>query len=148
MSHQLFINLPVTNVEASKAFYTSLGWTLNPDFSDDNAAAIVVSETIHLMVLSHDHFRQFTSKEIADTTSTTAAIHALSVEAPEDIDSLLARAVDAGATEGMTQDHGFMRSRSFADPDGHEWEVMWMDPIAAAGDWDAVQQKYSQPSDA
>ena len=144
MATQIFINLPVTDVQKAQAFYQALGWTSNPDFTDENAAAIVISDTIHVMLLSHDHFRRFTPKAIADTTTTNAAIHALSVEAPELIDDLLDKALQAGAAEGAPQDYGFMRSRTFTDPDGHPWEIMWMDPIAASGDWEAVRAKYPQ----
>ncbi|MFI7579357.1 VOC family protein [Kocuria kalidii] len=144
MAQQVFINLPVSDVQKSQSFYQALGWTPNPDFTDENAAAIVISDTIHVMLLSHDHFRRFTPKAIADTTTTAAAIHALSVEAPELIDDLVDKALEAGAEEGAHQDYGFMRSRTFNDPDGHPWEVMWMDPIAATGDWEAVQAKYPQ----
>ncbi|MCM3689380.1 VOC family protein [Kocuria rosea] len=144
MATQVFINLPVKDVQKSQAFYQALGWGSNPNFTDENAAAIVISDTIHVMLLSHDHYRRFTSKAIADTASTSAAIHALSVEAPEQIDDLLGKALAAGAEEGTPQDYGFMRSRTFNDPDGHPWEIMWMDPIAATGNWDAVQAKYPQ----
>jgi predicted lactoylglutathione lyase len=142
MTTKVFINLPVNDLQKSKDFYTKLGWTLNPDFTDDNAAAVTISDTIHLMILTHEHWAQFTDKPIADTATTSAVINAISVETPEDVDALANRAVAAGATEGQRQDHGFMRSRSFSDPDGHTWEFMWMDPIAQNGDWDAVQAKY------
>jgi predicted lactoylglutathione lyase len=116
MTTKVFINLPVNDLQKSKDFYTKLGWTLNPDFTDDNAAAVTISDTIHLMILTHEHWAQFTDKPIADTATTSAVINAISVETPEDVDALANRAVAAGATEGQRQDHGFMRSRSFATP--------------------------------
>jgi len=146
MATNVFINLPVSDIDRSKAFYSALGWTLNPSFSDESGGAFVISDTIYVMILSHEKYRSFTDKEIADTSATSAVINALSVEAPEEIDALLGRALAAGAVEGKPQDHGFMRSRDFIDPDGHTWEVFWMDPIAASGDWEAVQEKYPQAS--
>lgn len=144
MTTRVFINLPVTDLATSKEFYTSFGWTLNQNFSNDDAGAITISDTIHLMILTHGHYSRFTDKPIADTRSTSAVINAISVDDPADIDTLVDRAVAAGALEGAPQDLGFMRSRTFADPDGHTWEVMWMDPIAETGDWQAVQAKYGE----
>lgn len=140
----VFINLPVKDLPKSKEFYTSFGWTLNPAFSDDNAGSIVISDTIYVMLLTHDHYKQFTDKEIADTSTTSAVLNALSVDSPEEVDQLVDQALAAGATEGNPQDYGFMRSRTFSDPDGHSWEILWMDPIAQTGDWAAVQEKYPQ----
>lgn len=142
MSTKVFINLPVTDLGRSREFYTGFGWTLDPDFSNDDAAAVTISDTIHLMLLTHGHWSRFTDKPVADTRTSSAVINAISVESPAAIDTLVDRAVAAGADEGKAQDLGFMRSRSFADPDGHTWEVMWMDPIAQTGDWEAVQAKY------
>ncbi len=142
MATNVFINLPVSDLARSKEFYTSFGWTLDPNFSNDDAGAVSISDTIFLMILTHQHWAQFTDKPVADAHTTSAVINAISVDAPEDIDSLVDRAVTAGAAEGKSQDLGFMRSRSFSDPDGHAWEVMWMDPIAQTGDWEAVQAKY------
>lgn len=144
MATSVFINLPVRDLQKSKDFYTSFGWTLNPAFSDENAGCIVVSDTIYVMILTHDHYQQFTEKQIADTSTTSAVLNAISVETPEEIDDLVDKAIAAGGTEGKPQDYGFMRSRTFADPDGHSWEVLWMDPIAQTGNWEAVQEKYPQ----
>ncbi len=142
MATNVFINLPVSDLARSKEFYTSLGWTLDPNFSNEDAGAVSISDTIFLMMLTHQHWAQFTDKPVADAHTTSAVINAISVDAPEDIDSLVDRAVASGAVEGKSQDLGFMRSRAFSDPDGHAWEVMWMDPIAQTGDWEAVQAKY------
>lgn len=144
MPTNVFINLPVTDLARSREFYTSFGWTLNPDFSNDDAGAVTISDTIHLMILTHQHYSRFTDKPVADTRSASAVIHAISVDDPTAIDALVEQAVAAGATEGLSQDLGFMRSRSFADPDGHTWEVLWMDPIAQTGDWAAVQATYGE----
>jgi predicted lactoylglutathione lyase len=144
MSTNVFINLPVSDLATSKEFYTSFGWTLDPTFSNDDAGAVIISDTIYLMVLGHHHWAQFTDKPVADTRTTSAVINALGVEDPAEIDTLVDRALAAGATEGKAQDLGFMRSRSFADPDGHNWEIMWMDPIARTGDWEAVQATYGE----
>ncbi|GAB3561931.1 VOC family protein [Spelaeicoccus albus] len=132
------------DLDKSKAFYTSFGWTGNPLFTDENAAAITVSDTIHIMLLTHEHYAQFTDKPIADAHATSAGMNAISTENPDEIDAIVDKAVAAGAVEGTPQELGFMRSRAFSDPDGHHWEVMWMDPIAAGGDWEAVQKKYPQ----
>ncbi|MEG9250313.1 VOC family protein [Arthrobacter sp. Soc17.1.1.1] len=142
MATNVFINLPVSDLVRSKEFYTSFGWTLNPSFSNDDAGAITISDTIHLMILTHGHWAQFTDKPVADTRSTSAVINAIGVDAADDVDTLVEQAVAAGAVEGKAQELGFMRSRSFSDPDGHTWEIMWMDPIAQTGDWEAVQAKY------
>ncbi|WP_394250701.1 VOC family protein [Arthrobacter pityocampae] len=142
MPTTVFINLPVSDLERSKEFYTSFGWTLDPSFSNEDAGAITISDTIHLMILTHGHWAQFTDKPVADTRSVSAVINAIGVDAADDVDTLVEQAVAAGAAEGKAQEFGFMRSRSFSDADGHTWEVMWMDPIAQTGDWEAVQAKY------
>ncbi|WP_104117212.1 VOC family protein [Arthrobacter sp. B1805] len=144
MATRVFINLPVADLAKSKEFYTSFGWTLNQNFSNDDAGAITISDTIHLMILTHEHYSRFTDKPIADTHSTSAVINAIGLEESAHVDALVEQAVAAGAVEAAPQELGFMRSRSFADPDGHTWEIMWMDPIAEAGDWAAVQAKYGE----
>ena len=142
MATNVFINLPVSDLARSKKFYTSFGWTLDPNFSNEDAGAGAISDTIFLMILTHQHWAQFTDKPVADAHATSAVINAIGVDAPEEVDTLVERAVAAGAAENKSQELGFMRSRSFSDPDGHAWEVMWMDPIAQSGDWEAVQAKY------
>ncbi|BDI22571.1 VOC family protein [Herbiconiux sp. L3-i23] len=141
MIENVFINLPVTDLERSKAFYSALGWENNADFSDANAASFQASDNIYVMVLNHDHYRNFTPKPIADP-SVSGVINSLGVSETAGVDELVEKAIAAGATENKAQDYGFMRTRSFDDPDGHTWEVMWMDPIAQSGDWEAVQAKY------
>lgn len=128
MSIMIFPNLPVKDLEAAKTFYTSLGFELNKDFSDDNAASIVIAENIVVMLLKHEFFGTFDDRAIADPATTVESIHALGVESREKVDQLVDAAVGAGGTEhGEAKDEGFMYGRSFSDVDGHRWEVMFMD---------------------
>ena len=129
MPRMIFVNLPVTDLERSIAFYEAVGGTKNPQFSDDTAACIVFSETIHAMLLTHDKYRQFTSKPIADAHATSSALICLSADSREAVDAMVDSAEGAGGRgdPGQKQDYGFMYGRSFEDPDGHHWEVMWMD---------------------
>lgn len=134
MPRMIFVNLPVTDLAKSVAFYEAVGATKNPMFSDDTAACMVFSDTIHAMLLTHDKYKQFTSKKIADTKVTSAVLICLSADSRADVDSIVAKATAAGggADPTPTQDHGFMYGRSYEDPDGHIWEVMWMDPAGMA----------------
>jgi predicted lactoylglutathione lyase len=131
----IFVNLPVTDLERSKAFYTAVGATNNPQFSDHTAACMVFSETIHAMLLTHDKWRQFTSKPIVDARASAQVLLCLSEDSRAAVAAIVDRAVAAGgkADPTPTQDFGFMYGRSFEDPDGHIWEVMWMDMAAAGG---------------
>jgi predicted lactoylglutathione lyase len=130
----IFVNLPVNDLDASKKFFTELGYTINPQFSDEKAASVVISDTIFAMLLTKPFYSTFTKKEIADATTTSEVLVCLSAESREKVDELVDRAIAAGGTEsGPTQDHGFMYGRSFDDLDGHTWEVMWMDPAAVQG---------------
>lgn len=133
MSKLIFVNLPVSDLERANAFYEAIGAVKNPQFSDSTATCMVFSETIHAMLLTHDKFRQFTPKPIADATASTEVLICLSADNREDVDSVVARAAGAGgrADPGPKQDYGFMYGRSFEDPDGHIWEIMWMDVEAA-----------------
>jgi predicted lactoylglutathione lyase len=125
----IFVNLPVSDLERSKAFYSALGYDINPQFTDENAACIVISENIFAMLLVKPFFANFTSKEIADTSTTVAAINSLSADSREEVDVLADRAIAAGGTQtNEPQDLGFMYNRSFSDPDGNMWETLWMDP--------------------
>lgn len=131
MSRMIFVNLPVRNLDASKAFYEALGFTINPQFTDETAACVVISETIHVMLLTHDKMRQFTTKDIADASKTTEVLIALSAETRDEVDSLVGKAVKAGGrVVREPNDYGFMYQHAFEDPDGHIWEVVWMDPNA------------------
>jgi uncharacterized protein len=136
MSRMIFVNLPVTDLERSKAFYEAVGAPNNPQFSDDSAACMVISDSIHVMLLTHEKWRQFTPKEIPDAHRTAQMLLALSSDTKEGVSALVDKAVDAGgkADPTPTQDHGFMFGRSFEDPDGHIWEVFWMDMAAVPAD--------------
>lgn len=128
MAKQVFINLAVTNLERSMAFYTALGFTNNPQFSDDTAKCMVWSEHIYVMILSHEKFKSFSSKPIADTKNNVAAFLSLSLESPEEMNSLMANGLKAGGTEpNEMRDYGFMQQRTIEDFDGHTWELFFMD---------------------
>ncbi len=132
MSRMIFINLPVADLPKSVAFYEAVGATRNPAFSDDTAACMVVSDTIFVMLLTHAKFAIFTSRPIADR-STVEALLCLSCESKQAVLDQLAAATRADGKPDPTpeQDFGFMYGRSYEDPDGHIWEIMWMDPAAA-----------------
>jgi predicted lactoylglutathione lyase len=132
MSKMIFVNLPVTDLPRSRAFYEAVGAPNNPQFTDDTAACMVFSETIHVMLLTHDKWRDFTSKKIPDAHESAQVMLCLSSDSKEGVSELVDSAVAAGgkADPTPTQDFGFMYGRSFEDPDGHIWEVMWMDMAA------------------
>lgn len=134
MAKMIFVNLPVSDLVRATAFYEAVGAVKNPQFSDDTASCMVISETIYVMLLTHDKYRQFTSKKIADAKTTSEVLICLSADSREDVDALIDQAKAAGGALDPTpqQDYGFMYGRSFEDPDGHIWEVMWMDVEAAA----------------
>ncbi|MBF9196447.1 VOC family protein [Microvirga terrestris] len=133
MSKLIFVNLPVADLPNSIAFYEAVGALKNEQFTDHTAACMVFSETIHVMLLTHDKFRQFTPKTIANARETSEVLICMSAESRDAVDDMVARAGGAGGTIdiGPEQDYGFMYGRSFEDPDGHIWEVMWMDLEAA-----------------
>lgn len=133
MAQMIFINLPVQRLADSVAFYEKIGWVKQPDFSDETAACMKFSETIYVMLLTHAKYRSFTSKEIVDARRSSEVLLCLTTEARAGVDDLVARAGKAGAKLDPTpsQDFGFMFGRSFEDPDGHIWEVVWMDVAAA-----------------
>lgn len=135
MPKQIFVNLPVRDLDASKAFFEALGFTFNRQFTDDTAACMVISDTIYAMLLTHDKFKQFTEKDIADATRTTEVLTALSADSKQAVDELVDAAVKAGGTEPRDPtDYGFMFQRAFDDLDGHTWEIVWMDPNHVMGD--------------
>lgn len=133
MNKMIFINLPVTDLPRSVAFYEAVGAVKNPKFSDDTAACLVFSDTIHAMLLTHEKFASFTDRAIPDAKRTAQMLICISEDSCEAVDAVHERAVKAGgqADAIAVQDYGFMYSRAYADPDGHIWEVMWMDPAAA-----------------
>jgi predicted lactoylglutathione lyase len=130
----IFVNLPVNDLDASKKFFTELGYSINAQFSDENAASVVISDAIVAMLLKKEFYSTFTSKEIADATKTSEVLLCLSAESREKVDELIEKALAAGGTEPREpQDHGFMYGRAFDDLDGHTWEVVWMDPATIEG---------------
>ncbi|CAM5707688.1 VOC family protein [Streptomyces griseomycini] len=130
----IFVNLAVNDLDASKKFFTELGYSINPQFSDETAASVVISDTIVAMLLTRQKYAEFTKKEIVDATKSSEVLLALSAESREKVDELVEKAVAAGGSvTGETQDHGFMYGRAFDDLDGHTWEVVWMDPAAVQG---------------
>lgn len=129
MATQIFLNLPVKDLLKTREFFAKLGYTFNEQFSNENGACMVISDTIYAMLLTEQLFKTFTSKEIADTNKTTEVMIALSADSKEAVNDLVEKAFMAGATKhNDVQDHGFMYSRSFQDLDGHIWEVFWMNP--------------------
>ena len=134
MAQSIFVNLPVMDLPRSVSFYEALGFVKNPQFSNEVAACMVLSDDIYFMILTHPFFAGFTTKPIADSTVTTGAIFAISRNDRTAVDAMVAAAVaNGGHDNNKVQDmEGFMYSRSFSDPDGHVFEPMWMDPEAAA----------------
>jgi predicted lactoylglutathione lyase len=127
----IFVNLPVKNLGQSLAFFKQLGFKFNGQFTDDTAACMIVSETIYVMLLTHDKFKQFTPHPISDATKSTEVLICLSCENRAKVDEQVAKAVAAGGTTyKKPQDYGFMYGHGFQDLDGHIWELMWMDPSA------------------
>jgi predicted lactoylglutathione lyase len=133
MTKLIFVNLPVSDLPRAVAFYEAVGATKNPQFSDNTAACMVFSETIHAMLLTHDKYRQFTSKTIVDAKTSSEVLICISADSRAEVDGMVANANKGGGGVDPTpvQDFGFMYGRSFEDPDGHIWEVMWMDMAAA-----------------
>lgn len=127
-----FVNLPTADVERAKSFFTALGWTINPLFTDENAACVVIDNDKYLMVLRRDFYAGFLDdKEVGDPATTSLALLAFSLPSRDDVDAFITRAEAAGAKVGRTQDFGFMYQRQFDDPDGNHFEPFWMDPAAA-----------------
>lgn len=132
MSKMIFVNLPVTDLPRAVGFYEAIGATRNPQFSDDTAACMVLSDVIHVMLLTHGKFAGFTPKRIADAHATSEMLLCISADSRDGVDDITDKALGAGGRETRTaEDHGFMYYRSFEDPDGHIWEPMWMDMAAA-----------------
>lgn len=131
MPQMIFVNLPVKDLDRSVKFFTRLGFRFNPQFTDENATCMIVSDTIYVMLLREEYFRTFTPKEVCDSTRHTEVLVALSSESREAVDEMVRKAVAAGgSTYADPQDHGFMYQHGFQDPDGHIWELVWMDPSA------------------
>ncbi|MFE9252297.1 VOC family protein [Streptomyces sp. NPDC007088] len=132
----IFVNLPVNDLSVSRRFFTELGYSINEQFSDEHTASVVISDTIVVMLLEKKRFLDFTpsGKEVVDASKSNEVLVALSAESREKVDGLADRALASGAAPAREpEDHGFMYGRSFQDPDGHVWEVVWMDPAAVKG---------------
>jgi hypothetical protein len=128
MSMQIFVNLPVRDLDKAKAFFNALGYAVNPQFTDANAACLVISDTIYVMLLVEPFFQGFTRKPLCDARTHTEVLLCLSVDSRSGVDAMVARALAAGGREPMeAKDYGFMYQRGFEDLDGHLWEVVHMD---------------------
>lgn len=127
----IFVNLPVKDLERTKDFFTKIGFEFNPQFTDKNAACLMIGDNIFAMLLVEDYFKTFTKKDLSNAANTTEVILALSAESKEQVDEIVNNALAAGGSPSNDPvDHGFMYSWSFQDPDGHLWEVLYMDPSA------------------
>ena len=135
MTRMIFVNLPVADLPKSMAFYEALGFTNNPQFTDETAACMVLSETIHVMLLTHDKWKTFTARPIPSADSSEVML-CVSCDSKDEVNRLTDTAGARGgiADVNPVQDHGFMFSRSFTDLDGHIWETIWMDPAVASGE--------------
>jgi len=128
MSKQIFINFAVKDLQKSVGFYTALGFTNNPQFSDDNGKCMVWSENIFVMLLTHEKFATFATKPIADTKSNLAGLFSLSVDSIDEVNNIVTNGLKAGGTEpSEMKDYGFMQQRTIEDFDGHTWEIFYMD---------------------
>lgn len=131
MPTKIFVNLPVKDLQKSMGFFSKLGYSFNPQFTDEKAACMVISEDIYAMLLVEPFFQSFTPKPLSDAHKSTEVLIALSADSRAAVDDMLAKVLAAGGTEAREpQDMGFMYNRSFNDPDGHIWEIFWMDPNA------------------
>ena len=128
MAKQIFINLAVKDLQKSMSLYTALGFTNNPQFSDDTGKCMVWSENIFVMLLTHEKFSSFATKPIADTKSNVAALLSLSVDSIDEVNTIITNGLKAGGTEpSEMKDYGFMQQRTIEDFDGHTWEIFYMD---------------------
>lgn len=131
MATKIFVNLPVKNLQKSVDFFTKLGFTFNPQFTDETATCMIIGENIFAMLMVETRFQEFTKKPVSDATKSTEVLLAFDVENREKVDSMIKNAVAAGGTlYADPQDHGWMYYHSFADLDGHQWEVSFMDESA------------------
>ena len=146
MSRMIFVNLPVSNLSASRRFLEALGATNEPKFTDETAACMRFSDSIFVMILTHEKFSQFTPRPIADAKAGSEVLLCLSADSRESVDTAVSRAEAAGGTADPApkQDYGVMYGRSVADPDGHIWEIMWMDQAAAEAGASAIDTALPQ----
>ena len=132
--HKLFLNLPVADLQRSVSFFEALGFAFYPQFTDATATCMLIGEDVYAMLLTHDRLAGYSERPLADPREVTGAHYALSVDRREEVDAMVERALAAGGVRaGEPQDHGFMYDSSFYDPDGHHWDVFWMDPSAIPG---------------
>jgi hypothetical protein len=141
MTQMIFVNLPVADLDRSKAFYEAVGFTNEPKFTDETAAAMQLSDTIAVMLLTHEKWKTFTTKDIPDAKKSAQVALCISRNDRDAVDTIVAAASANGGTADPNppQDYGFMYGRSFEDPDGHVWEPMWMDMEAAAASQPAAE---------
>lgn len=133
MSKKIFVNLPVKNLKSSVDFFTRLGFKFNPQFSDETATCMIVSEDIFVMLLTEEKFKAFTPKAICDATKSTEVLVCLSLESRDEVDDMVRKAVEAGGkTHKESEDHGFMYGHGFEDLDGHIWELIYMEQSATS----------------
>lgn len=128
MVSEIFVNLPVKNLQRSIDFFTELGFTFDQRFTDDTATCMILGDNIFAMLLTHEKFQSFTKKPIADAGKTTEVLIAVNLESKKAVNEMVEKAKAAGGTiYSEPQDHGWMYQRAFADPDGHQWEIIWSD---------------------
>ena len=141
MSRMIFVNLPVADLQKSRAFLEALGAVNEPRFTDETGACMKLTDSIFVMILTHEKFSQFTPRPIADARAGSEVLLCLSADSRESVDTAVERAVASGgaADPSPKQDYGVMYGRSVADPDGHIWEIMWMDPAAAEAGASAIE---------
>lgn len=131
MATKIFVNLPVKDLQKSMEFFTKLGFSFNPQFTDDKAACMIIGENIYSMLLREEFFKTFTKKEISNAQKSTEVLIALDAESRAQVDKIVKKALDAGgSTYADPMDHGWMYQHSFADLDGHQWEILYMDENA------------------
>ena len=131
ISRKMFVNLPVRDLNKSMSFFSTLGFTFNPRFTDDKAACMVISDDAFVMLLTEPFFKTFTHRRLCDTARDTEGLFALSCRSRAEVDEMVNKAITAGGKQAMArQDHGFMYGWSFYDLDGHHWEAIWMDPTS------------------
>ena len=131
MHAMMFVNLPIADVARSRKFFGDLGYAFNEKFCDDKALALVLGENQFAMLLQREFFGSFHPVETADATKVKECVVCLTADSRDEVDALVDRAIAAGGTPGDTEDHGFMYGRSYDDPDGHSWQIFWMDPASA-----------------
>ena len=134
MATKVFINLPVKDLGKSISFFTNLGYSFNPQFTDEKAGCMIISESIFAMLLTESYFQTFTKKKVSDAKESTEVLIALDTDSREEVQQMVAKAIEFGGTiYKEPQDHGWMYQHSFADPDGHQWELVYMDMTQIPG---------------